>query len=260
MSGAHKGDTGPDVGRDARVAQRLVALADTLVDDFDVVDLMDRLVGTCVELLGTDTAGLLLADQRGKLQLVASSSEETRRLELFQLQSEEGPCLDCFHTGLPVREPDLAAASTRWPRFTQAAAAFGYVSVYAVPLRLRDQAVGALNLFRSGRPALSADDQRVAQALADVATIGLLQQRTRQRATALAEQLQGALDSRVVIEQAKGVLAEHGRVDMSTAYAALRRFSRNHNQKIAEVAERVVGRTTSLDAVLETSPSETGSV
>ena len=236
----------------ARLARTFVTLADTLVDDFDVVDLMDRLVHTCVDLLGATAAGLLLVDQRGGMQLIASTSEEMRLLELFQLQNEEGPCLDCIATGVPVTEHDLAAQAERWPRFTQAAAEAGYASVHALPLRLRDDVIGGLNLFRSAGEPFTAEEEQVAQALADVATIGILQQRAVHRSSLLAEQLQTALQSRVVIEQAKGVLAEHGGLGMDEAYRALRTYARNGNHKLSDAAEGVVrGRIALADVVAQ---------
>ncbi len=236
--------------RDTMLAQKFVSLADTLVDDFDVVDLMDNLVHTCVDLLGVTAAGLLLTDQRGSLQLVASTSEKMRLLELFQLQSDEGPCLDCVRTGSVVSVDDLGVTSDRWPRFSAAATRAGYRSIHALPLRLRSETIGGLNLFRYHSPQLSIDDQRIAQALADVATIGLLQQRSSHRASMLAEQLQSTLNSRIVVEQAKGVLAEYGHVDMETAYDALRRYSRNHHVKLSELADYVVQGQVSLASVL----------
>ena len=225
---------------DVLLAQVFVRLADTLVDDFDVVDLMDSLTQTCVELFGATAAGLLLLDQRGGLRLVASSSEEVRLLELFQLQSDEGPCLDCISTGTAVAVADLRAASARWPRFCAEAEKGGFRSVYAVPMRLRDQVIGGLNIFSTSGPELTADQQRIAQALADVATIGILQQRSVHRSGLLAEQLQVALDSRIVIEQAKGVLAEQGQVALDVAYHRLRRYARDRNLRLSDVANSVV--------------------
>lgn len=238
------------VERSVALAERFVTLADTLVDDFDVVDLMDKLVGTCLELLASQAAGLLLRDPRGRLQLVASSSEETRLLELFQLQNDEGPCLDCVATGGAVTVDRLSDAEARWPRFVREAGQLGFVSVYAVPLRLREQVIGGLNLFRTRPPPLDQRDQRLAQALADIATIGLLQQQSRHRASVLAEQLQGALNSRIVVEQAKGVLAEYGGLGMDAAFSVLRAFARTHNRKLSDVAEGVVRRTIDLSLVL----------
>jgi GAF domain-containing protein len=244
----------PELGTTATLSDAFVQLADTLVDDYDVVDLMDRLTTTCVGLLGVTAAGLLLVDQRGGLQLVASSSEDVRLLELFQLQNEEGPCLDCIRTGEAVSVDDLSAASARWPRFTQEATRVGYHSVHAVPMRLRSEIIGGLNLFREEAPQLTDEQMRIAQALADVATIGVLQQRSVHRASLLAEQLQTALSSRVVIEQAKGVLAAFGDLGMQQAYLALRQYARNGNHKLSVVAEGVVRRTVPVQDVVAAAP------
>jgi GAF domain-containing protein len=223
-------------GREQRLASIFVTLADTLVDDYDVVELLDRLVHTCVDLLGVTAAGLLLDDQQGRLAVVASSSEETRLLEVFQLQSNEGPCLDCFTSGQPVTSPDLSVDADRWPLFVPAAIAAGFASVAAVPLRLRAETIGGLNLFHAEIGVVPAEDVQLAQALADVATIGILQRRSTHRGTLLAEQLQHALNSRVVVEQAKGVLTERHGFSMDTAFQALRQHARNGNLKLTDVA------------------------
>jgi GAF domain-containing protein len=226
--------------REQLLAETFVVLADTLVDDYDVVDLLDGLVTACVSLLGVTASGLLLDDQKGHLAVVASSSEETRLLEIFQLQNNEGPCLDCVRTGSAVTCPDLLAEQARWPLFVPAASAAGFRSVAAVPLRLREHIIGGLNLFDSGIGEVTPDDRQLAQALADVATIGILQRRSAHRSTMVAEQLQHALNSRIVIEQAKGVLAERSSVSMDAAFATLRRYARNHNLKLTDVALNVV--------------------
>jgi transcriptional regulator with GAF, ATPase, and Fis domain len=226
--------------RASTLADTFVMLADTIVADYDVVELLDRLVNACVTLFGVSAVGLLLDDQRGNLSVIASSSEESRLLEVFQLQNNEGPCLDCVRSGDPVSSDDLEADRERWPVFVPAAVEAGYRTVTAVPLRLRSQRIGGLNMFGVGGEAISEDDRRLAQALADVATIGILQRRSTHRSNVVAEQLQHALNSRVAIEQAKGVLAERHNLGMEAAFGALRRYARNHNLKLTEVALAVV--------------------
>ena len=211
---------------------------------------VDRLVATSVELLDVTAAGLLLLDGAGKLQPIASSSEDARMLELFQLQNEEGPCLESVSTGQVVSVPDLDEAIERWPRFSRAALERGFHSVHAVPLRLRDEHIGGLNLFSARQPPISQASRRVIQALADVATIGILQQRSLNTTSLLAEQLQTALNSRVSIEQAKGVLAESGQVDMDRAFEALRSYARSSNQRLSDVAQQVVSRSLDPESVL----------
>lgn len=256
---SHDADTsgarGSNANREQLLAETFVLLADTLVDDYDVVELLDQLVSACVNLLDVNAAGLLLDDQKGNLAVVASSSEETRLLDILQLQSNEGPCLDCVRTGKPVAVDDIDADRARWPLFAPAAIAAGFRSVTALPLRLRDQTIGGLNMFRTGADPVRAEERRLAQALADVATIGILQRRSAHRSTMMAEQLQHALNSRIVIEQAKGVLAERNGVDMETAFNALRRYARNHNRKLSELALEVVRGQIDPSAVAALPPS-----
>jgi transcriptional regulator with GAF, ATPase, and Fis domain len=224
------------------LADVLVEMADTLVDDFDVIDFLQVLTDRCVELLDVSAAGILLTDERDRLQLVAASSERSRLLELFQLQVDQGPCVDCFNSGRPVSVPDIGAAG-RWPRFTAAAAEVGFVSVHALPMRLRADVIGALNLFGVESGALDGDKLRAGQALADVATIGLLQQRAIRHRDVLTDQLQTALNSRVLIEQAKGVLAERLQVGLDRAFVVLRGAARSRNRNLSELAQAVVDGT-----------------
>lgn len=235
----------------AELAERLVSLADTLVDDYDVVELLNLLVTTSVELMDVTAAGLLLLDSSGTLRPMAASNEDARLLELFQLQNEEGPCLECVRTGSVVNVPDLSQTRERWPRFSPAAIQRGFRSVHAVPLRLREATIGGLNLFSSGQQPVGEADHRVVQALADMATIGILQQRSITLSGLLAEQLQSALNSRVVIEQAKGVLAESGGLEMGPAFEALRRYARSSNQRLGHVAQQLVSRQLDAAEVLE---------
>jgi transcriptional regulator with GAF, ATPase, and Fis domain len=217
-----------------------VELADTMVADFDVIDFLHMLTDRSVRLLQASAAGVVLADPRGELRVAAASSEEASLLELFQLQNDQGPCLECFRTGQPVTAADLAGAAQQWPRFAQAAMQSGFRSVQALPMRLRDQVIGALNLFAAELDPFSPADLRVGQALADVATIGLLQERNVRRREAVAEQLQGALNSRVVIEQAKGKLAERLGISMDGAFTMLRDYARSSNQRLTDVARDFV--------------------
>jgi hypothetical protein len=222
------------------LAEVFVELADTLVDDFDLIEFLHRLTVRCVELLGVSAAGLLLSDQRGALRVVAASTEQTRLLELLQLQTDEGPCPECFHTGRPVTVTDLAAASARWPRFVTEARQIGFASVHALPMRLRTDVIGTLNLFDERPGALPAGTVLLGQAMADVATIGLLQTRAISHRDALAEQLQAALNSRVIIEQAKGVIAERRQIDMEDSFKLLRTTARGTNRRLADLSRAVV--------------------
>ena len=219
-----------------KLAEVFVALADTLVDDYDVVELMERLTQACVELLGATAAGLMIVDLRGSVQVMASSSERMHVLDVLQVQSDEGPCRDCVLTGAVVRVADLTKEAPRWPVFSPVALDAGFTALLALPLRLRTETLGALNLFFAQGPVLSEADQRIAQALADVATIGVLQQRAVHRGAVVAEQLQRALNSRVVIEQAKGMLAQYLQQSMDVAFTTLRTYARNHNVRLTDLA------------------------
>ena len=225
---------------DGLVARTMVELADTLVDDFDVVELLTILADRSVEVLEVSAAGLMLVTPEEGLRVMASSSEAMRVLELFELQAEEGPCLDCYRTGEPIADADLAAGDSRWPLFAREALAAGFRSVHALPMRLRGVTVGALNLFRTDPGTMREGDLSVAQAFADVATIAILQHQAALQAQAVNEQLNGALHSRIVIEQAKGVLAERAGIGMEEAFARLRKYARNHNLRLAAVAQDVI--------------------
>ena len=222
------------------LSDAFVDLADTMVADFDVIDFLHVLTDRSVALLAASAAGVMLADPRGELRVAAASSEEAGLLELFQLQNDQGPCLDCFRTGRPVTATDLAGPAPRWPRFAEAATRAGFATVEALPMRLRDQVIGALNLFRAEPGQFDPADLRIAQALADVATIGLLHERNVRRREAVSEQLQAALNSRVVIEQAKGKLAERLGIDMDRAFRMLRDYARNTNQHLTDIARDFV--------------------
>jgi transcriptional regulator with GAF, ATPase, and Fis domain len=234
------------------LSDTFVELTDTMVVGFDVIDFMHVLTNRSVELLDVAAAGLLLADPRGELRVVAASSEAARLLELFQIQNDEGPCLECFRSGQPVQVADLAAVAHRWPQFASAAGRAGFAAVQALPMRLREQVVGALNLFRTAAGAFDPADIRVGQALADVATISLLQERNMRHSDTLNEQLQTALNSRVIIEQAKGKLAERLGLDMDQAFSLLRESARTSNRRLSDLARAFVNGTDPL-AALDTS-------
>jgi GAF domain-containing protein len=240
------------------LSETFVELTDTMVADFDIIDFLHVLTSRSVELLNVSAAGLLLADPRGELRVVAASSEAARLLELFQLQSDQGPCLDCFRSGRPVSATDLSA-DKRWPEFADAAGQAGFSAVQALPMRLRDQVVGALNLFRSTVGAFDADTVQVGQALADVATISLLHERNMRRRDTLNEQLQTALNSRVVIEQAKGKLAERLGIDVNQAFTLLRDQARNRNQRLSDLARAFVDGTQAITGATSGSGSGSGS-
>jgi hypothetical protein len=236
--------------RQAKLAQRFVALADTLVDDYDVVEVLDGLMSTCLDLLDVNEAGLMLTDPRGGLQRVASSSEEARLLELLQVQTREGPCFEAVSDGQIIMVHDISLTRDRWPTFSERAITEGFHSVYAFPMRLREAIVGSLNLFGNDRGALDDEGRMIAKALADIATIGILQQRTLSRSSLLAENLQRALNTRIVVEQAKGVLAERGQMPMEETFNLLRDYARSHNLKLSELARSVVYPPSLADEVL----------
>lgn len=236
--------------RERQVTQAFVAVANSLVDTFDVVDLLSGLTTECVRLLDVSSAGLLLADRRQVLHVVAASSEGARHLELFQLQREEGPCLECYRRGAPVSVADIGEHRQRWPQFVAVAMAAGFASVHALPMRLGDRVLGSLGLFGTEIGALDADDLNLGQALSHVASVALVHGRALADKDAVVDQLQTALTSRVVIEQAKGVLAQHGSLEMDEAFAVLRGYSRDHNERLTEVCRAIVSRQLTASCVL----------
>lgn len=226
----------------ARLVATCVELADTLAEDFDLIEFLYTLVDRCVELLDVSAVGLMLADGRGRLRVMASSTEEMRLLELFQVQNEQGPCLECYRSGQPVDEPDLGAATERWPLFAPEAIQTGLHAAHALPMRLRDQTVGALNLFHVNPGGLRQVDTTIAQGLVDVATIGLIQVQLGRRREILLDQLRTALDARVIIEQAKGILAEERQITPTVAFAMLRVHARDHDHRLTDLAAAVIDR------------------
>ncbi len=231
----------------ADAMRSLAEMADTLVDDYDVVDLLTGLADRCVNVLGVAAAGVMLVSPGGNLGLVASSSETMRLLELFELQAQEGPCLDAFRTGECVEHQDLETESGRWPSFSAAALGEGFQSVSALPLRFRDAIVGALNLFSVTQTPMAEGDVIVARAFADLATLSIVQHRASAEAQRVNEQLSAALTSRVVIEQAKGVVAERIGVDLAEAFSRMRAYARESNLRLTDVAEAAVAGTLDLD-------------
>jgi GAF domain/ANTAR domain len=227
--------------REQLLSRAFVGVADTLVDDYDVVELLDRLVGYSVELLGADAAGILLVDSQRGLRVVASSNEDVELMELLQLQADQGPCVDCVRTGTQVSVANLDDTAARWPVLAAAMTTRGvFRSVHALPLRLRREAIGAMNLFYRRPGALPEADLVLGQALADVATIGILSERAIRRGAVLNEQLRTVLSSRALIEEAEGIVARHGGLSRNAAFDRLRHYSRNRHERLGQVARRVV--------------------
>jgi GAF domain-containing protein len=229
-----------------------VELADTLVDEFDALEFMHTLTERAVQLLGADEAGLIIADQRGALHVVAATSQETRVLEVFQVQNDEGgPCVECYRSHAPLVNLDVDEVADRWPRFRRACLEAGFRSSHALPMRLRDQTIGALNLYCYDQTPMTESDVALGQAMADVATIGLLQERVIRQQEILSEQLQTALNSRVLIEQAKGVLAERSGIDVNEAFTRLRAHARRTQKPLTQTATAVIAGTIDIKTVGE---------
>ncbi|WP_299057375.1 GAF and ANTAR domain-containing protein [uncultured Nocardioides sp.] len=237
--------------REREIIAAFVQLSNELVDDYDVVEMLAQLTASCARLLGISSAGLLLADGADTLHLVASSSERTHHLEVFQLQRDEGPCLDCYREQRAVLTPDLDAETARWPEFCRAAEIVGFRSVHALPMRLKDNVLGTLGLFGDEAGALGEEDLALAQALVHVASVAIVNERSAHDRATVNAQLQHALSSRVVVEQAKGVLAHAGGLEMDVAFTVLRRYSRDHGRKLSDVAGEIVARELPFATVLD---------
>lgn len=235
-------------GRETQVIDTFLALTDTLVREFDSLDMLTMLCERSVELLDVHAAGVILTDGQDGLSVAAASTEQSRMLEVFAVAIDAGPCVDCVRTGLPVISEDLTApdARDRWPRYAAGALESGFRSTHALPMRLRDDVIGVLTLLHTGPHTLTDSDTRLGQALADAATIGLLHERAVRRAETAQEQLQGALNSRIIIEQAKGVLANQGDISPQDAFAILRSHARANGVRLTDLAREVVDRTVDL--------------
>lgn len=238
------------------LTRTLVELADSLVEDFDVVDLLTLLADRCCEAFDVDDAGLMLAaPMGGDLRVMASSSATMRDLELYELQASEGPCLDCYHSGEPVVNEDLESSRERWPEFAPAALTAGFRTVSALPMRLRGKTIGALNLFLTGDRSLSGSDVSGARAFADVATIAILQHQAAVDARQVNEQLNRALNGRVIIEQAKGMLAERAGLDVDQAFVWLRGHAHGHDLRLVDLAQSFIDGNVAVEAFEPRRPS-----
>ena len=242
--------------REQELLKAFIEFADTIVDEYDVVEFLHRLAKRCVELVDATEAGIMLTDRDGTLHYVASSSERMRHIELFELQHDEGPCLDAYRTGVAVHSSLTADVHERWPRFAPHAQELGIESVAALPMRLRTEVIGALNLLSTSSAPLGPEDQQVAQALADIATIGILQERALNDALVVTSQLESALESRIVIEQAKGIVAERSHVGIDSAFELLRGYARTNNRLLRDTAREVIEGTLSTDALAEQAQSD----
>jgi GAF domain-containing protein len=237
------------MAREQALLAAFVEFADTFVDHYDVVEFLHRLAERCVGLVDVSEAGIMLSDRDDTLHYIASSSERMHLIELFELQHDEGPCLDAYRTGLAVHTTMAGDADTRWPRFAPHAREIGFQSVSALPMRLRTDVIGALNLFSTSPEPLSTEDRQVAQALADIATIGILQERALTDGQVVTTQLEGALESRIAIEQAKGIVGEHNHVSVDEAFKLLRGYARNHNRPLRQTATDIIDGTLTADAL-----------
>jgi hypothetical protein len=239
-----------DTPRETQVLDAVISLVDSLLDDFDVVELLTELTERCADLLDIAAAGILLADPLGQLRLLAATSKQTWELELFQLQADEGPCVDCYSTGQPVSAADLRLATARWPRFVPAALEAGVASVHAVPMRAAGLVLGSMGLFGVRPGALTESDLLVGQTLAHVACVAILQEIPPNPATVI-PQLRTALTHRIVVEQAKGFLRERLDISVDEAFSLLRRYARIHGDHLTDVARQLLTEPSSRSGLVE---------
>lgn len=238
------------MNREQQVSRAFLALSDTFATEFDPLGLFEDLVARCVELLDVTAAGVLLDDARGRLRLMAASSEEASVLEVLQLQTETGPCVECYRTGVPVSVPDLSAAADRWPELVPPALDYGYRSLYTVPLRLQGRALGAVNFFRTRQDTLSADDQRLGQALADISAVALMHWSSEpDRPGDLLTRMQSVIASKAGLEMAKGMVAQHAGVTFAEAAVLLRDYNHRNQARLTDTVLALVGRSLHLDEV-----------
>ena len=240
------------------LSRTFVELIDTLVENYDQIEFLHRLAERCVSLLSVSEAGVVLVGPEGQLRPLASSSERMHLIELIEVQRADGPCLDCWRSGEAVREDELAESRERWPRFAPAALEAGFLSAYAVPMRLRDQKIGALNLFSNQTYGLIEPDEAIAQAMADVATIGILHQRFIRQREVVSEQLQAAFNARIALEQAKGIVAQATGTDVDQAFALIRGYTRRRRLLLSEVARQLISRDLAVEALQSPSVTSRG--
>ncbi|MFD8964059.1 ANTAR domain-containing protein [Streptomyces sp. NPDC059568] len=239
------------MSREQQVSAVFVQVADSLIDNFDLLEFLDQLCAHCVSLLDVTAVGILLANENDTLQTIAASDENTHLLELFALQHDQGPCVECYRTGTPRTNIDLNSptATSAWPAFATRARRSGFHTAHVFPLRLRNRAIGAMNLFHTSQQPLSPQDASLAQALADIATIALLQQRDLDQEQTEKAQLQRALTTRITIEQAKGILAERWNTSPDTAFTALRAYARAHQLRVSDCARQIIDQTLDTDHI-----------
>ncbi len=239
--------------RERRLIETFLALTDTLTGEFDTVDFLTMLAERSTDLLGVSATGVVLTDGRGGLSVAAGSFRRSELREVFAAATEAGPCRDCVDSDAPVSAADLRDTD-RWPRFRAAAAAAGFAAVHAVPMRSHERAIGAVTFLHDEPRRLDAADARLGQALADAATIGLLHEQAARRAETVAQQLRSTLQNRVILEQAKGVVAAQGDVSPADAFTILRAHALSQGLHLSDLARGVVERTVDVATVIRSRP------